>query len=150
MYGFVLAVHNILRWIVLILLVVALIRAYWGWFGKREWTSTDRKIGMFYSISLDIQLLLGLILYFFLSPITKVVFSDFSSALTGSGSRFFVLEHVLLMVLAVILAHVGVAMARRTEDAVLKHRQAAIWFSLSLIALLLGMPWFRPLLPGFC
>ncbi|MFN2211577.1 MAG: hypothetical protein ACK2UE_00765 [Anaerolineales bacterium] len=104
---------------------------------------------MFYSISLDIQLLLGLILYFFLSPITKIVFSDLSSALANSGSRFFALEHVLIMVLAVILAHVGVAMARRTEDAVLKHRQAAIWFSLSLIALLLGMPWFRPLLPGF-
>ncbi len=77
MFGFILAVHNILRWIVLILLVVALVRAFWGWFGKREWTSTDRKVGMFYSVSLDIQLLLGLILYFVLSPLTTTATSEF-------------------------------------------------------------------------
>ena len=62
MYDFLLAVHNILRWIVLFLLILALVRAYWGWFGKREWTSTDRRVGTYYSVSLDIQLLLGLIL----------------------------------------------------------------------------------------
>jgi spore maturation protein SpmA len=66
----------------------------------------------------------------------------------SSELRFFVLEHLLMMVLAVIFAHVGVAAAKRVEDSVLKHRRSAIWFSLSLIALLVGMPWFRPLLPG--
>ena len=58
MYTFVLAVHNILRWIVLILLIITLVRAFWGWFGKREWDPTDTRVGRFYSISLDIQLLL--------------------------------------------------------------------------------------------
>ena len=148
MFGFILAVHNILRWIVLILLVVALVRAFWGWFGKREWTPTDRKVGMFYSVSLDIQLLLGLLLYFVLSPKTTIALRNFSAAMQSSELRFFVLEHILMMVLAVIFAHVGVAAAKRVEDSVLKHRRTAIWFSLSLIAVLVGMPWFRPLLPG--
>ena len=98
MFGFILAVHNILRWIVLILLVIALVRAFWGWFGKREWTPTDRKVGMFYSVSLDIQLLLGLLLYFVLSPITKIAFSDFGAAMANTDLRFFVLDHVLMMV----------------------------------------------------
>lgn len=149
MYVFVLAVHNILRWIVLFLMILALVRAYRGWFGKRDWTSTDRRVGTFYSVSLDIQLLLGLILYFGLSPITRSAFSDFGAALANTDLRFFVFEHFLMMVLAVILAHVGVATARSAAEPVLKHRRSAIWFSLSLIAILLGMPWFRPLLPGF-
>ena len=149
MYVFVLAVHNILRWIVLFLMILALVRAYWGWFGKRNWTSTDRRVGIFYSVSLDIQLLLGLILYFGLSPITKSAFSDFGAALANTDLRFFVFEHFLMMVLAVIFAHLGVATAKRAAEPVLKHRRSAIWFSLSLIAILLGMPWFRPLLPGF-
>ncbi len=149
MYTFVLAVHNILRWIVLILLIIALVRAFWGWFGKREWESTDTRVGRFYSISLDIQLLLGLILYFFLSDLTKVVLSNFSAAMSAHEPRFFGIEHVFFMVLAVILAHVGVAAAKRVDDAVAKHRRTAIWFSLSMVAILLGMPWFRPLLPGF-
>ena len=55
MYTFILAVHNILRWVVLVLLIVSLVRAYWGWFGKREWEALDTRIGRFYSISLDIQ-----------------------------------------------------------------------------------------------
>jgi uncharacterized membrane protein YozB (DUF420 family) len=148
LFEFILAVHNILRWIVLVLLLIALVRAFWGWFGNREWTSTDGKVGMFYSVSLDVQLLLGLILYFVLSPITRIAFSDFGAALANTDLRFFVFEHVLMMVLAVIFAHVGVATAKRAAEPVIKHRRTAIWFSLSLLAILLGMPWLRPLLPG--
>ena len=148
MYAFILAVHNILRWIVLILLVLALVRALWGWFGKREWTPTDRKVGVFYSVSLDVQLLLGLILYFVLSPITKVAISDFGAALANSDLRFFVFEHILMMILAVVLAHVGVAAAKRADESIRKHRRTVLWFGLSMIVILLGMPWFRPLLPG--
>jgi uncharacterized membrane protein YozB (DUF420 family) len=148
MYAFILAVHNILRWVVLILLILALVRAFWGWFGRREWTSTDRKVGMFYSVSLDVELLLGLILYFVLSPITKLAFSDIGAALANLDLRFFVFEHLLMMILAVVFAHVGVAAAKRADESILKHRRTAIWFGLSLIAILLGMPWFRPLLPG--
>jgi len=71
------------------------------------------------------------------------------AALADKLFRFFAFEHVLMMFIAVILAHVGVATSRRAIQTTLKHRRAAIWFSLSLIAILLGMPWFRPLLPGF-
>jgi len=149
MYAFVLAVHNILRWIVLVLLILSLVRSFWGWFGKREWTSMDGRIGTFYSVALDVQLLLGLILYFALSPITSIAFSDFGAALANTDLRFFIFEHLLMMILAVAFAHIGVATAKRAVEPVLKHRRSAIWFSLSLIAILLGMPWFRPLLPGF-
>ncbi len=149
MHTFVLAVHNILRWIVLVLLIIALVRAYWGWFGSRDWTQTDTRVGRFYSIGLDIQLLLGLILYFFLSDLTKVVLSNFSAAMSAPELRFFGIEHFFYMILALVFAHIGVATANRVEESVIKHRRSAIWFSLSLIALLLGMPWFRPLLPGF-
>lgn len=148
MYSFILAVHNVMRWVVLILLVIALVRALFGWFGNREWTSTDSKFGMFSSVSLDIQLLLGLILYFVLSPITRLAFSDFGAAMQNSDLRYFLLEHVLFMILAVVFAHVGVAMSKRADESVAKYRRTAIWFGLSLIVILLGTPWFRPLLPG--
>ena len=149
MYTFILAVHNILRWIILILAIAALVRAYWGWFGKRDWTATDRKVGSFYSISLDVQLILGLILYFVLSPIVSKNLSNFMTLLADQLFRFFALEHTLIMVIAIILAHVGAATSRRAVENTIKHRRAAIWFTLSFIAILLGMPWFRPLLPGF-
>ena len=149
MYTFILAVHNILRWIVLILAILALVKAFSGWFGRRDWTETDRKVGTFFGVSLDAQLLLGLILYFALSPITRAAFQDFGAAMRNDLTRFFVLEHFLYMVLAVVFAHVGSVASRRATQDTYKHRRAAIWFTLAVLALLLGMPWFRPLLPAF-
>lgn len=148
MYNIVLVIHNILRWVVLILAVVALFRAYVGWIGKREYTETDRKVGVFFSVSLDIQLLLGLILYIFLSPITRTAFQDFSTAMTISDIRFFAVEHILMMILAVILVHVGTALSKRAASDVSKHRRAAIWYSLATLVVILAIPWWRPLLPG--
>lgn len=148
MYQVVLAIHNILRWVILILAVVALFRAYAGWIGKREYTETDRKAGVFFSVSLDVQLLVGIILYIFLSPITRTAFQDFGTAMTIPDIRFFAVEHILLMILAVILVHVGMIVSKRATSDVSKHRRAAIWYSLTVLVIILAIPWWRPLLPG--
>jgi hypothetical protein len=148
MYPIILAAHNILRWVVLILGAAAVVRALIGWFGKREWTDTDRKLGVFFTSSIDVQLLLGLLLYLFFSPITKEVFRDFGQMMSNPGLRFFGLEHAFYMVLAVVFAHLGSVYSKRAAETVSKFRAAAIWYGLALIVILLGMPWMRPLLPG--
>jgi hypothetical protein len=143
------AVHNIMRWIVVVLAIVALVRAYWGWFGKREWSLTDRKVGMFFSISMDVQLLLGLILYFGLSPITRSAIQNLGAAMAEAGLRFFALEHFFYMLVAVIVVHVGTTLSRKAVDEVAKHRRAALWFTLAILLILVGMPWSRSLIPIF-
>jgi hypothetical protein len=148
MYGFFLAIHNILRWVVLVLLVVAVVRALMGLFGEREWTATDRKVGLFSTIAVDTQLLVGLILYFVYSPITTAALRDFSAAMGVSNSRFFAVEHVFFMVLVLVFAHLGSTLTKRKEGSKAKHTQAAIWFGLALLLVILGIPWGRPLLPG--
>ena len=148
MYEFTLAIHNILRWVVLILAVVAVARAYLGWFGKRQWTERDRKIGTFLSIAIDVQLLIGLLLYVVLSPITKAAFQGFGAAMQVADLRFFALEHAFFMLLAVVFAHLGSILPRKVDEPAAKYKRAAIWFSLALLVILLGMPWARPLLPG--
>ena len=148
MYEFILAIHNIIRWVALVLLIVTTVSAFIGWLGKREWAERDRKFGVFTSIALDTQLLLGLILYFFLSPLTKTALQDFGAAMAVADLRFFVLEHALFMILAVILAHVGSALAKKATDSKAKFMRAAIFYGLALLLVLLGIPWGRPILPG--
>lgn len=148
MYAVILAIHNIVRWIVLILAVVAVVRAYWGWFGKRGWSETDGKVGSFLGMAVDTQLLLGLILYIFLSPITRTAFQDVGAAMQVPNVRFFAVEHVLYMLLAVVFAHLGSILPRKVDESEAKYKRAALWFSLALLLILLGMPWMRPLLPG--
>lgn len=147
MYSIILAIHNIVRWVVLIIGVVALVRVYVGFLGNRDWGELDRRLGIFFSSAVDIQLLLGIILYFFLSPITRTIFSEFSEAMSSAGIRFFVLVHPFYMILAVVFAHLGSILPRRVDESRAKFARAAIWFTLAFAVIMLGIPWSRPLFP---
>ncbi|GAB4527998.1 MAG: hypothetical protein Fur0018_13890 [Anaerolineales bacterium] len=149
MYSTILGIHNIIRWIVVILGVIALVQAYRGWLGKSPWTEGVRKVQVFFSSAADTQLLLGLLLYFGFSHIVKSAFNDFGAAMGNAETRFFALEHAMYMLAAVVLIHVGTARSKKAEADADKYRQTAIWFSLAFLVVLLGMPWSRPLLPSF-
>ncbi len=148
MYPILLVIHNLLRWIVVVFMIFALVRAYRGWLGKREWTSADRRSGVFFGVSMDIQLLVGLLLYVVYSPITRAAMTDMVAAMNNAAMRFFALEHLFYMFVAVVLVHLGSMFARRGANAVSKHRTSAIFYTLAALAILLGMPWMRPLFPG--
>jgi len=147
MYPFILGLHNLFRWVVLILAIVATVGAFLGWFGKRQWSERDRKIGSFFGMAMDIQLLLGLILYFAYSPITRQALADFGAAMGVKDLRFFGVEHVFYMILAVVFAHLGSILARKAPESKAKFQRAAIFFGISLLLMLLGIPWTRSLIP---
>jgi hypothetical protein len=151
MYPAILLVHSWLRWVVLLLGVFAIVRAIAGATGRRPWQATDERAGKFFVIALDVQMLLGLVLYFLLSPITRAALSDFGGALQNPGMRFWAVEHVFGMVVGIALAHRGQSRVRQVPDPVRKHRVAAVFFALALIAILASVPWpgtpnARPLL----
>ncbi len=144
MYVFTLFIHSWLRWIVLILLAWATIRAFVGLIGKKPWSGLDQKVGRFAVISIDVQLLLGLILYLFLSPVTTAAFSDFGGAMRDPVIRFWAVEHGFMMLAVVALAHIGKVKAfkwGKIGEAVKAHRLAAIFFGLCLLITLIGTPW---------
>lgn len=145
---FLLSIHNILRWVVLLLGFWAVYRAYRGWFSRADWGKSDRQAGLFFTIGLDTQLLIGIILYF-VSPLTSTAFGDFGQAMQIPELRYFIVEHIPLMLGAVAFAHIGNALAKREAPASDKQRRAAIWFSLAMLAILIAIPWSRPLLRLF-
>jgi uncharacterized membrane protein len=148
LYNIILALHNIVRWVVLVTAVLALVRVYLGWFQSREWTGGDRRASLYFTSALDTQLLLGLIL-FFISPLTRPLLAgNFSAMMNDPTMRFFSIEHMPFMILAVILAHIGGVRARRAPDAAAKFRQTAIFFTLAIVVIILVIPWGRPLFPG--
>ena len=145
LYAILLPIHNILRWLVLLAGLFAIIRGLTGMQFKRPWESMDAKAGLWYTILLDTQVLAGLILYFFLSPATRLLLQGTPGALSNPPTLFFGIEHVVVMVIALALAHVGRALSRKATERRAKHRTAVIFYSLSLVAILLGIPW--PFLP---
>jgi hypothetical protein len=145
MYEIVLSVHNVLRWLVLVAGVIAVLRAVGGWRGRRRWTPESAGPGRLFTISLDVQFLLGILLYGMLSPVTRQAFADFGGAMADRDLRFFAVEHALLMVLAVVAAHLGKVLAPKAGLDAARFRRAALWYGAALLLILAGMPWFRPL-----
>jgi hypothetical protein len=139
MYTTALFVHSWLRWVVLILGLIAAGRALTA--GRRQWTRTDHQVGVLFGITLDIQMLLGLILYFLLSPFTREALQDVGAAMKNSGLRFWAVEHPFGMIVALALVHIGNARIRKTYDDRRKHRLAAIFFTLALLIMLVTIPW---------
>lgn len=147
LYQFVLVLHNLLRWFVVLFAVLALLKALQGWLGKKEWSASDKSIGMLFTISMDTQILLGILLYVGLSPLMKLVWSDFSAAMQNNELRFFAVEHLPYMILAAIAAHIGYRAGKADIEAARKQRAASIWYAAAILFLVIGMPWFRPFLP---
>ncbi|MCX7852855.1 MAG: hypothetical protein N2383_08730, partial [Caldilineales bacterium] len=71
MYPLFLALHNLLRWLVIIAAIIVLVRTLQGLRSRRPWTALDDRMGQLYTVSMDIQLLVGLVLFFVLSPLTR-------------------------------------------------------------------------------
>lgn len=148
MYSFILGIHNILRWGVILSGVISLLQAYSGFLGNRRWGERDHQLGIIFASLLDLQLLIGFVLYFFLSDITRLIFTDFSTAISGGFTRFFSVDHAILMLLAVIFTHLGTILPRRVDQSKIKYAHASIWFTLAFLMLMLGIPWIRPLFPN--
>src|SRR5436190_1638280 len=127
-----LVLHSLLRWAVLAFGLLAIARALQGWFGARPWTSLDDRAGKYFVMAIDIQTLVGLVLYAGLSPITRAAFANMGVAMKDTLLRFYAVEHVSLMLVALSLVHVGRVRSRKapTDDA--RHRAAAIFFVLAL------------------
>ncbi len=123
--------HSLWRWVVLLAALAAIIKALLGWFGKGDWTNLDNRLGLVFTVAFDIQLLLGLIVYI-------GIFTG-AHAYGGSIGRLSG-EHVALMFVALVIAHIARSRARKAEAAVSKHRTAAIGFVISLILVVVGMP----------
>jgi hypothetical protein len=140
LYTVVLMLHSVLRWLVLIAAVAVIARAFLSWFGRRPWVKLDDRLGLIYTALMDTQLLVGLILYIFLSPLTRAALADLGAAMKEPTLMFFAIEHIFTMVVAVVLAHVGRALSRRAAEGG-KHQRAALWYTLSLLAILVGIPW---------
>jgi len=145
MYTGLLHAHNGLRWLVLLALVTAIILALTGWFGKREWEKGDKLTGLLLTIFMDLQFLTGVILYAFVSPITKAAFNDFGAAMKNADLRFYAVEHILLMVIALVLVHIGRAKSKKAKTPLAKHHSAAIYYGISLVLILVAIPWDRAL-----
>lgn len=135
-YNVLLQAHSGLRYVVLLLILLALIQSLAGWLGQKSYTESNRKINLFAMISAHMQLLLGIILYFY-SPFVRA--DDMGSAMKDSMTRYWTVEHAAMMLFAIVLFTVGHSRSKKAIDALAKHRSIAIFYGLGLLVVILAI-----------
>ena len=143
MYTGFLHLHDTLRWLVLLSLVITLVKYAAGWLGSQRWQKSDNLLGIVFTSLMDLQLLTGLVLYFFLSPVTKLAMSDFGAAMKNADLRFYAVEHFAMMLIAVVLVHIGRAKSKKAKTDSAKFKTATIFFLIALVVILAAIPWNR-------
>ena len=148
MYPYVLGLHNIVRWVVLAVGIWAVILVWRGWLGRRQWTSAEARATRAFVGVLDLQFLVGLVLFAVFSPLTRQAFGNIGAAMRDAPVRYFLLEHPVIMIAAIAAAHMGSVQVRGATNDAERFQRASIWFGLALAAIAGFVPWARPLLPG--
>ncbi|MEI7472683.1 MAG: hypothetical protein WCJ85_10525 [Chitinophagaceae bacterium] len=135
-----LPIHNILRWAVLLFGLWTVVTAFAAVASKRNYTGKDNKASLLFMIFCDIQLLIGLVLYFNNSWFDALK-TNAKAVMTDSAQRFFAVEHALMMIIAWLLVHIGRSMVKRADSDAKKNKRSLIFFGLALLLILAMIPW---------
>jgi low temperature requirement protein LtrA len=139
-YNFLKHLHSIGRWIVLVLLVIAIFNSLVA--GKRPWIRSDARTGTFLVIFADLMLLVGLAQWYWGKGYNYIRDSGMSAVMKGEPlQRFFAIEHLVGMLIAIIFIHIGKAQARKAISDKAKHRRTVIFYLIALIIILAMIPW---------
>lgn len=135
MYGTFLLLHSLVRYFVMILLIVLIVKSFMGWRNKSAFTGADNKISLFTLIATHTQFFLGLILYFFISPFVKFG----PDTMSDPSIRYWTVEHIAMMWIAVILITVARSTMKKLPDGPSKHKRLFILNLIAIVIVILGI-----------
>lgn len=141
MNNFLLILHSWIRWAILIAAVWTIIRAIRGLAGAKPYTVADNKSNLFFMISMDLQFLVGIIIYFTGGWAKNWSGGQIKEVMGNSALRFFTVEHIVMMVVAWIIVHIGRSVVKKGKTDREKHSKSLIYFGVALILILLAIPW---------
>ena len=129
--------HSFLRYVVLILLIAAVVKSLMGWRKNKNFNAGDQQIGLFLMITAHVQLLLGLFLYMTQGWLGL----SMADAMADPERRFWKVEHIAGMIIAIVLITIGRMRAKRVEGDLRKHKNSFIYYTIALILILGSIKW---------
>lgn len=155
MYQSLLFLHNLLRWVIILLAIIAIIRAYTGMVSRKPFTRSDKQIGLFLMVSAHITLLIGL--YQWLTGpwgLQNILNSGMAAVMKDHVFRYWAVEHITGMLIAIVLITIGRGVGKKNLSDKTKHKRTFWYYLIALLIILITAPWpsrvgiGRPLIPG--
>jgi len=130
--------HSILRYFILLFAVVVVLQCIVGFTGKKPFKKSNKQAALMLMICCDIQLLLGLILYFSMGWISRL---SEGGVMTDPYKRFWAVEHGVGMIVAIVLVHLGYTVTKKNMDDDRKFKRI-FWFVFIALAIFVAtIPW---------
>jgi hypothetical protein len=153
MYQGLLHLHNLGRWVVIILLLVAIVKSINGLAAKKPFTNGDKKTGLFLMIAAHLMLLIGLYQWFVGPGLGSIETLGMKGTMQNSAARFWAVEHAVGMLIAIILITIGRSAAKKNISDQAKHRRSFWYYFIAFVVIIASVPWpfrevARPLFPG--
>lgn len=139
MYKLVIDLHIVVSCIFLLVAATVLIRAIIGWIKNKNYKLADNYLSVVLIIFLYFQLISGILLYFFLRPQLTDANLTLEEINKRSTLQFWAIEHLSLMLFAIILAQLGRIFIRRTNNHRLKYKNTSFYYGISFVLALLSI-----------
>lgn len=135
----VLILHDLARWLIIIFAFWTVFAAIGGLMNKSAYSKGANTSNLLFMIFMDIQIVLGFILYFNNGWFDKL--KHLGVYMKDANQRFFTLEHWLLMLIAWVLVHAGRIAVKKVPTPHAKYKKTLIYFGIALLLILIAIPW---------
>ena len=134
-------IHSYWAYLVLLILIIAVVNAIAKTVGGKEYSATDFRISLFTLIVSHIQLIIGFIAFFASAQFKFLRENGMGDVMKESEIRLALIEHPLMMILAIVMITVGFSKhkSKTTDDS--KFKTIAIYYGIALLFILSRIPW---------
>jgi hypothetical protein len=153
LYSIILWLHSYLRWAIVLMALVMIAVTFAALRSGRAWSKSDEARHKALLGMVDLQFLLGVLLFVWLSPISRAFFAAPKAGMHDPALRFFGMEHAVGMLIALAVLHIGRKRSQAAASDLLRHRRACLSTLLFLVLAAVSIPWpgsahGRPLFRG--
>lgn len=141
MYETVKFLHSYWSYLVFIVLVVATLNALIKYFGDKEFGAFDFRVSLFTLIVSHIQLFIGIVLFFAADYLSLISEMGMGEVMKNPTLRSNIIEHPLVMIIAVVLITVGYSKHKKKLTSRPKFKILAIFYTIALLLVLAKIPW---------
>jgi predicted membrane channel-forming protein YqfA (hemolysin III family) len=133
--------HSSLRYLIIIFLIIAIVRALLKWSKNEEFTKLDNTFSLIPFAMTHLQLVIGLVLYFMSPYFQQLLSGSMGEVMKNSIARFYVVEHLLGMLIGIALITIGRIASKKAANSSDKHRKLFVYYGIGLLIILLSIPW---------
>ncbi len=125
--------HTLISLTFLVIAIWLFIRSYNGIYNDKAYTRKDKLLSFGFIISLYLQLIFGLFLFSNIDSYSGVNYLTEENSMKFLSKRLWPVEHIVLMLFALLIANLGLIISLNTKSDINKHKHTFIYYAIAML-----------------